>query len=159
MKKMWICVGPSNSGKTAWAESKCKTDSNIININRDDVRYRNTHWTEYQHTRENEEFVTVECDAAWEEARYHDLDVIISDTNLNHYTRNKWVNRAVEAGYRIIYVIFKVNEKVLLERNSKRERQLSVDIIKKQLYWLDGAITDIEVLVSMGYGNSIVQYV
>lgn len=50
-------------------------------------------------------------------------------------------------------------KKVLLERNSKRERQLSVDVIKKQLYWLDGAITDIEILVSMGYGNSIVQYV
>lgn len=89
--KAIITVGISGSGKTTWAEEKCRKDKNWVNINRDNIRFMLTGagangWNGYKFNKSIEAMVTSIQDDVLSAARAEGKNVIISDTNLNpHY--------------------------------------------------------------------------
>ena len=106
--KLLLMVGISNCGKSTWAENYCNENPNTVNVSRDFYRYG--HFNEQfkdksQHVRiesEIEEFLSDDCYFAALAGK----DVIVSDTNLSEYVRNKWLQYAALHDFEVTYVVF-----------------------------------------------------
>lgn len=94
MKEIILTVGAPGSGKTTWAEDYVRKNCGYINLNRDDFRESLLSWNRGQKrlTKHQEKLVTVAQQAAAIDLlkQGHVKGIIISDTNLNPKTVNKW---------------------------------------------------------------------
>lgn len=125
-KKFIMCIAPSCAGKSTYAEKICENDFNIVELNRDRIRFRHftgnvRDWTKYRHNKKNERFVTEQEEDLAAFAADNDLNIISSNTNLNPSIRKKWEDWAKENGYTIEYVMFPQTWDTLVKRNAQRQ--------------------------------------
>ncbi len=123
-----LTVGISNSGKTHWAEQQ-----KAVNINRDDIREELFgSLSKYKFTKAKENKVTA---LQFERAAYAILggeDIIVSDTNLNPKTREKWRVFASAKGIELEIKEFPIEPHVAKARNIKREYSIPPSAIDRQ---------------------------
>lgn len=136
MKEIIVTVGASCSGKTSWAEKITRNREDWVNINRDDIRFAlfcngKRDWTKYKFTKKNERKVTEVCLNLAEEAGFDNKSIIISDTNLNPKTRQKWEEFA-ELGLYYSEKEFFCDWDTLVKRNNQREGGISQSILWEQ---------------------------
>lgn len=137
MKELILTVGMSCSGKTTWAEDFVRNRCDWVNLNRDDVRFNTfTHgkrdWTRYKFNNKNEKRVTAIIDGFSEEAVAQGCNIIVSDTNLNEKTRNKWKAFAGQHGYNYYEKVFPIEWEESRKRNQQREGGVSESVLWSQ---------------------------
>lgn len=109
IKKAYITIGISASGKSTWAGEKVLEDAKVgtktIEINRDEIRFSvilpGGNWSTYKFTSKNEARVTEITTELLDKAIKDGVDIIISDTNLNSKYRNPLVKKLTDAGYEV----------------------------------------------------------
>ena len=122
MSKLICTVGISGSGKTTWAES---LGIEWYNINRDNHRFHlfcnGVHdWSLYKFTKERENQVTSRCNDDFNWAVHRELNIVVSNTNLNQKDIDHWKSKAEEAGYEFEVKYFPITFEDALHRDSKR---------------------------------------
>lgn len=141
-RKLHMTIGISASGKTTYANELVNADNNIVNINRDDIRFKQLMpektWADYRPKKGIEKRVTeIQIEMA-KNAVSENKDIIISDTNLNKETRQFWFNFAEKHGYEIVIHEFPVSYKEAIKRDQLRENGVGTSVIWKQwCKWLD----------------------
>ena len=123
MPKLIITCGVSGSGKSTYASELVK--QNWIEINRDWWRFKLftdgvQDWSKYKFTKERETAVTEQCFIAFHMAVHLNLNVVVSNTNLNKKDHTYWRTKAEEAGYEFEVVYFPVTLAEALKRGKKR---------------------------------------
>lgn len=135
--KITLTVGVSGSGKSTWAASQVrKSGGKTIQLNRDDVRFSlfcvDT-WAQYHFTAQREGLVSKIIEAAARRAVDNKQNIIVSDTNLNPATRQKWADFAKEHGYEFELHYMPCTWDELIARNTVRgARALPEKVLKKQ---------------------------
>lgn len=135
--KVTLTVGVSGSGKSTWAASQVrKSGGKAVQLNRDDVRFSLfgvATWSQYRFTKWREDLVTKVIDDAARHAVENKQAIIVSDTNLNAATRQKWAEFANEVGYEFELHYMPCAWEELIARNTVRgERALPEKVLKKQ---------------------------
>lgn len=120
-KLMVVTVGASGSGKTSFAEML----RSFVNLNRDDIRFGMftdgvRDWTKYKFNKTNENAVTEQQIANFQRAVESEQNIIVSDTNLNYTVRQGWIERANQAGYNVLLLLFPCDWATLVKRNAQR---------------------------------------
>lgn len=123
-----ITIGPPASGKSTWRVDFLSKNPKWVAVSRDDFRYmlRNQGWCEPK----IEHLITKLVNDSILNALANNLNVIIDATNLRVSVINdliKLVHEYADVSYRV----FDVPYDTLIERDSKRERSVGVDVIDK----------------------------
>lgn len=124
-----LTVGCSGSGKTTWVEEQKKLHGLTItftDLNRDELRFDlftdgERNWTKYKFSKAKEKRVSDIIDREAEHASEEKEDIVISDTNLNIKTREKWKQWAIEHNYGYQEKLFPCKWEELVKRNAQRE--------------------------------------
>ena len=138
MKKAIITVGISGSGKSTFARelSTINLSDNIFwaEINRDNIRfnYKTPDWTKYKFTKGKENGVTRKQEEMIYRADEHNVNVIISDTNLNPKTRNKWIEMLESLQYEVEIKEFPLTWEEAIKRNAQREGGVTPTVLHRQ---------------------------
>ncbi len=137
MKQLILTVGISCSGKTTWSEDFVRNRCDWVNLNRDDVRFNTftqgkRDWTKYKFNNKNEKRVTNIIDGFSEETVAQGCNIIVSDTNLNEKTRNKWKAFAEQHGYNYSEKAFPIEWEEARKRNQQREGGVSESVLWTQ---------------------------
>lgn len=137
MNKIIITQGISASGKTYWAENFVKQNPNYVNINRDNIRGDlfcdgTLDWSTYKFTKAKEAKVTEIQDQLISEAVLASKSIIISDTNLNLKTLERFKKLPCLAEYQFEYKVFKVDLLEALQRDAQRINGVGYKVITKQ---------------------------
>lgn len=135
--KIIITQGISASGKTYWATNFVKSNPEYVNINRDDIRGElfcdgKLNWSIYKSTKVKEAKVTEMQDQLISEAVLAGKSIIISDTNLNLKTLERFKNLPCLAEYQLEYKVFKVDLLEALQRDAQRINGVGYKVITKQ---------------------------
>lgn len=123
MPKLIITCGVSASGKSTYASELVSQD--WIEINRDWWRFKLftdgvQDWSKYKFTKERETAVTEQCFIAFHMAVHLNLNIVVSNTNLNQKDHTYWRTKAEEAGYEFEVVYFPITLTEALKRDKKR---------------------------------------
>lgn len=140
MKKMYVTVGISSSGKTTWANEQCNKygiNGRWFNINRDYIRLNilnnDITWKEYKFNKTNEAKVTETALELFDDAVDMGIqNIIISDTNLNEQYRNEWIKRANDVGYEVEIVEFPITYEEACKRNELRHNGIPRNSLYRQ---------------------------
>lgn len=137
MKELILTVGASCSGKTTWAEEIIRNSSDWVNLNRDEVRFNTftkgeRSWIKYKFNNKNEKRVTSIIDSFAVDAVAQGCNIIVSDTNLNLKTRNKWKAFAEQHGYKYSEKVFPIEWEEARKRNQQREGGISESVLWSQ---------------------------
>ncbi len=132
-----ITVGISASGKTYWASQQ-----EAIDINRDWIRFNviapGSDWGTYKFNKAKENEVTKIQEQMVMDAHSKGQDVIISDTNINANTRNKWAALLTELGYEVETKEFPIALEQAYKRDSLRANGVGQNVIYSQYQkWLE----------------------
>ncbi len=133
-KRAIITVGCSASGKSTFADNICKTSDSWIEINRDNIRFRNgaKDWDKYKFTKQNEQRVQIK----WEKQLYNAIEqekgIIVSDTNLNKHHLEVLVNKLQNNGYVVTVKHFDVDFETLLKRDNQRKGGVGYEVLLSQ---------------------------
>ncbi|AZV01346.1 3'-phosphatase, 5'-polynucleotide kinase [Shigella phage vB_SdyM_006] len=125
VKQIIMTVGAPGSGKSTWAEEMVSANPGIVlNVNRDDLRCElfNCKRNEYKPSKQREREVTDKQQllaVEWLNKSGHRI-VIVSDTNLNPKTRDKWKDIAKTFKYQLDWVYFDEDLETLYKRNLYR---------------------------------------
>ena len=138
--KAIITVGISASGKSTYAQELVQ--QGWVEANRDWIRFNvvcpGADWSTYKFTKKRENDVTSEQEVIVLSAAEDGKNVIISDTNLNSKTRNKWVEFLKDLGYSVEVMPFPVTLEEAWKRDTARPNGVGRDVIYKQWkQWLD----------------------
>lgn len=133
--KAYVLCGCSASGKTTFAKELA--EQGWMDINRDDLRFEHfcngvRDWSLYKFTKERENTVTQIQEELARVAWFTDTNIIISDTNINDNTRNKWIDYLTQLGYEVEVKYFDVDLMELLERDAKRTNGVGYKVITDQ---------------------------
>lgn len=132
-----LTIGPSACGKTTWASDFCDENDDFVDINRDDIRWgimvgegtepswKNWDW-------KYEKLVDVCVENAIVDAYIRDLNVIVSDTNIDRKNRNKLVAFLEGFGYEVEYKVFDTPLDVCIALDALREHPVGARTIEKQ---------------------------
>lgn len=132
MAKLIVTVGISNSGKT----TKAKELKNFVDVNRDEIRA--SHFTEsgnikdYKFTAAKEKQVTDISETTVRNCLDMDMDVIVSDTNLNPRDIKRWKRIANKYDAELEIMEFDVEPHVCIKRSLKRDYTVPASVINKQ---------------------------
>lgn len=128
MNKLILTRGIPASGKTYWAENLCKEDNSFININRDDLRIAT--YNTYNITPKQEKIISeIQINKAID-AIASKKNIIISDTNLNPKTIQKWEEFAKNNNYALEYMdFFDTDFETCVKRDKKRSKSVGRDVI------------------------------
>lgn len=155
--KLIMTVGIPRSGKTTWAKNFLKESGNAIRVNRDDLRQmlHNGKWTP-----RNEELTMKAQKAIVEQGLKAGKVVIVDDTNLGEYHKQRWsqIAKSCNAAFEIKHMdVLPLSE--LIRRDHDSDSFRGADVIvrmaleSKQLTFekdevvlcdLDGTLCDIE---------------
>lgn len=135
--KAYVTVGCSASGKTFWASQQ-----DAVDINRDWIRFNiiapGSDWSNYKFNKAKENEVTKIQEQMVMDAFGKGQYVIISDTNLNPVTRNKWIQLLIDIGYEVEIKEFDAPLEVLWKRDSVRNNGVGHSVIYSQYQkWLE----------------------
>lgn len=135
--KAVITVGISASGKTYWASQQ-----KAVDINRDWIRFNviapGSDWGNYKFNKAKENEVTSIQEKMVMDAHGKGQDVIISDTNINPNTRNKWITLLTELGYEVEIKEFPITLEKAYKRDSLRANGVGQNVIYSQYQkWLE----------------------
>lgn len=135
--KAWITVGISASGKTTWAK-----EQNAVDINRDWIRFNiivpGSDWGNYKFNKSKENEVTKIQEQMVMQAVENRQDVIISDTNLNPVTLDKWKVLLSVLGYEVEIKEFPITLEEAYKRDSLRANGVGQNVIYSQYQkWLE----------------------
>ena len=135
--KAVITVGISASGKTYWSSQQ-----DAIDINRDWIRFNviapGANWGTYKFNKHKENEVTKIQEQMVMDAHGKGEDVIISDTNINPNTRNKWVKLLGDLGYEVEIKEFPISLEDAYKRDSLRANGVGQNVIYSQYQkWLE----------------------
>lgn len=139
MKKAYVTVGISASGKSTWAREKAKeTDAQIIE--RDCIRKamlikagisHDLDWSQWRYGWERD--VSRTWEGLLESAIQSNRDIIVSDTNLNENRRAVLIHTLTEAGFEVEEKVFDIPLHVAIRRDRSRGlRSVGQDVIMKQ---------------------------
>lgn len=133
--KAIITIGAPASGKTTWSkEWKAKSKNRRV-VERDVARmelFQLNNYSDYKFSKKNEQDVTEYCKGTLEACRLFELDVCISDTNLNPVHREELVTFLEELGYEVEFKTFDVDFFELVKRDEKRtEKTVGRQVIYK----------------------------
>lgn len=139
MKKAYVTVGISASGKSTWAREKAKeTDAQIIE--RDCIRKamlikagisHDLDWSKWRRGWERD--VTITWEGLFESAIQSNRDIIVSDTNLNENRRAALIRTLTEAGFDVEERVFDIPLQTAIRRDRSRGlRSVGQDVIMKQ---------------------------
>lgn len=139
MKKAYVTVGISASGKSTWAREKAKeTDAQIIE--RDCIRKamlikagisHDLDWSQWRYGWERD--VTRTWEGLLESAIQSNRDIIVSDTNLNENRRAALIHTLVEAGFDVEEKVFDIPLQTAIRRDRSRGlRSVGQNVIMKQ---------------------------
>lgn len=131
--KIILTRGCSGSGKTTWAEKYIKDnkDKPTVNINRDDLR--EILFIDYKFSKKKEELITSIQYQMAENAIYLGYSIIVSDTNLNKKTTDRWEQFAKDNKLEVEYKDFVVDFEVLKQRNDKRGlKSVPISVLRDQ---------------------------
>lgn len=121
--KAVICIGVSASGKSTWAKEQCK-EFGWIQIERDTYREMllctkfqapksnepyicsGNIWKYWKFNSSNEDFITDEVNAEIARAHIHDLNIVISDTNLHVGRRLALKYKLEKLNYEVEFKVF-----------------------------------------------------
>ena len=134
MLTLTLTVGISASGKTTWANEQCRK-GNTININRDDLRFSLfgvNSWKDYKFTKQRESLISCLQETMAREVLDSGMHVIISDTNLNEKTRQRWKNFCKVFKCKYIEQIFNVDVEECQKRNAMRDGGIPPNVIYDQ---------------------------
>jgi predicted kinase len=125
--KIYMNIGLPGSGKTTESRKMMNHDSNIMRINRDDIRAMcMNHWKG-----KKEEYVTLLEQEAIKLAVKERYSVIIDDTNLNPNTRKKWENLALELKVPFVEKSYlEVSLQDCIERDDNRDKKVGRVVIE-----------------------------
>lgn len=139
--KAEICVGIPASGKTTYAKKKCLEDSSWVNVNRDDLRFSisgSKGWMDYKFKKWRESLITEIQSSLVEEAYKAKKNVIISDTNLNSKTREKWKAFLTGLGYEVVIKEFPISLEEAWKRDAARPNGVGHSVIAEMYEkWLE----------------------
>jgi len=138
-----LTVGISASGKTTWCTEFTRNRGDFVDLNRDEFRFalfnggvRN--WQQYKFTRANEQRVTNMIDQLATEASIQRSNIVVSDTNLNHDIRKKWLEWSIENDYHYIIKEFPISYEEALKRDNQRYGGVGHNVLWSQwLKWLE----------------------
>lgn len=135
--KAVITVGISASGKTYWASQQ-----KAVDINRDWIRFNviapGADWGSYKFNKVKENEVTKIQEQMVMDAHGKGQDVIISDTNINPNTRNKWTTLLTDIGYEVEIKEFPISLEEAYKRDSLRANGVGQNVIYSQYQkWLE----------------------
>ena len=135
--KAVITVGISASGKTYWSSQQ-----DAVDINRDWIRFNviapGANWGTYKFNKHKENEVTKIQEQMVMDAHTKGKDVIISDTNINPNTRNKWIKLLTDLGYEVEIKEFPISLEDAYKRDSLREKGVGQNVIYSQYQkWLE----------------------
>lgn len=119
-----LTIGIPGSGKTTWAEQQ----SDFVNLNLDDFRAKISGDAANQDI--NKQAVEMR-DAFLRRASNKQQNVILSDTNINPFFRQKLEEQLKQLGYSIQYKIFDIELEEAKKRNSMRQRQVPTEVIER----------------------------
>lgn len=139
MKRAYVTVGISASGKSTWAREKAKeTDAQIIE--RDCIRKallikagisHDLDWSQWRYDWERD--VTRTWEGLMESAIQSNRDIIVSDTNLNEKRRSVLIHTLTEAGFDVEEKVFDTPLQTAIRRDRSRGlRSVGQDVIMKQ---------------------------
>ena len=139
MKKAYVTVGVSASGKSTWAREKAKeTDAQIIE--RDCIRKamlikagisHDLDWSQWRYGWERD--VTRTWEGLLESAIQSNRNIIVSDTNLNENRRATLIHALAEAGFEVEEKVFDIPLQTAIRRDRSRGlRSVGQDVIMKQ---------------------------
>ena len=121
--KAIITVGISASGKTTFA-NKLADSGEWVDVNRDRIRFNmvapGKDWSNYKFDRKKENEVTKIQEMMVSEAFFNDKNVIISDTNLNPKTLEKWKKVLSDLCYDVEVKEFPVSFDEAVKRDNLR---------------------------------------
>ena len=135
--KAVITVGISASGKTYWASQQ-----KAVDVNRDWIRFNviapGSDWGNYKFNKSKENEVTKIQEQMVMDAHGKGQDVVISDTNINPNTRNKWITLLTELGYEVDVKEFPITLEQAYKRDSLRANGVGQNVIYSQYQkWLE----------------------
>lgn len=132
MRKIYMTIGLIASGKTSWAKQFVKENKNTYRVSRDDLRFTTT---DYDYTPENEKIVDRLYRAQIEELITTTIkDIICDEMNLDKNRREefkKWIQSLTTEKLEFIEKEFPITESQAIERDSKRERPVGKNVIKR----------------------------
>lgn len=118
-RKLTIFVGESGSGKTTIAKKMCEDNPNLVRLERDELRLELANDPNAPKGGKFERFVALVQQARADKALKEGKSCLISDTNLNPNTVEKWRNFARHKAEFDIYRVMTPMEECIL-RDSKR---------------------------------------
>lgn len=138
--KALILVGVSASGKTTFSNEMKK--KGYCDVNRDWIRFNivspDSDWSTYKFSNKNEREVTRIQEDMIVSANRAGKSVVISDTNLNPITRNKWISFCEQLGYEVEIKSFPVSYEEAVKRDRLRPNGVGELVIYKQFQqWND----------------------
>lgn len=121
-------MGISASGKSTWSTEFIKKNSNWVRINRDEYRFmmKNSPFLDNR----GEKLITKLVDDAVISALNSNFDVIIDQTNVKEKYLQHWCD-LLKYRADIEFKIFDIPYDVALQRDSKRERSVGEQVLKK----------------------------
>lgn len=139
-KKAILTIGVPCSGKTTWATEFVTNNPTWINICRDDIRENILYvkkqiypftWKEWDWKYEDE--VTEEQHSQIVFGLKSPLieGIIISDTNLNLFFRNRLIKKLVEFGFEVEYKFFHVSWEEAIKRDTERFNGVGYSVLEK----------------------------
>ena len=128
MKKLIITIGLPGSGKSYFADNFIQQNKSFVLSNRDDLRFEL--FKKYDISKNQEKQVTAEQDKRIAKAIQDGQHIIISDTNLNPKTQEKWKQLAIKHNLELEIKDFRdVLLETCIKQDLKRDKSVGKDVI------------------------------
>ena len=130
-RQITVTVGAPASGKTTWAMKRMEMlmdrGQKYVWAERDDIREKYAarkniapHGKEWS-KRDEEKVSATQTAMIVDALKEDDMEVLITDTNLNHKTMRRWENLAKEFNAELVVVAFHTEHRTLFELNEQRK--------------------------------------
>lgn len=132
MKTAIITIGIPCSGKSTWADNEIKDRTDCVKIERDEIRmklFNLENYNDYVINKHNEDFVSRCFYMLVDQCAKLEVDIIISDTNLNDKYRKELIEYLDSLGYSVVIKTFEISIEEAIERNKHRDKHIPEHVL------------------------------